>query len=313
MTLKQFYLAVWSLTHKPRPPFLSELKYTTNDQNLNGYDLSTTDLSLKSDLILSIVIPCYNEKSRLKFMLNETITFLQTNIELKNKFEILIVDDGSKDNTADFAIALASEFGLKPKILKVIKFEKNRGKGGAVTHGMQHASGSYIIFADADGASQFSDIQKLLDSIKKLDLNKPTEIPAVVIGSRSHMVDTDAVVKRSFVRNFLMYGLHTLVFIFGIRDIKDTQCGFKLFNKKAVNLIFPNMHTEGWIFDVEILILAARQNIPVVEIPINWHEVDGSKMDLARDSIKMAIDLVVTRMAYLMGIYKEKADKQKTN
>jgi dolichyl-phosphate beta-glucosyltransferase len=249
-------------------------------------------------------------------MLQETIQYLTTqkeNIKLQKLFEILIVDDGSKDDTANYAVKLAYEFKLPPHQLRVIRFERNRGKGGAVTHGMQSARGSYIIFADADGASKFSDVSKLLKSITELDNNKPTENPAVVIGSRAHMVNTDAVVKRAFIRNVLMYGLHTLVFIFGIRDIKDTQCGFKLFNKAAVELIFPNMHTEGWIFDVEILLLAHRQNIKIEEIPINWHEVDGSKMVLARDSVNMAIDLIVTRMAYILGIYKERTsiDKQK--
>lgn len=242
-------------------------------------------------------------------MLQEAISYLENqtdNIKLQKSFEILIVDDGSKDKTAEYAIELANEFKLSPHCLRVIKFEKNRGKGGAVTHGMQCARGDYIIFADADGASQFSDIIKLLNSIQKLDDKKPLENPAVSIGSRAHMVNTDAVVKRALIRNILMYCLHTLVFIFGIRDIKDTQCGFKLFNKSAVELIFPNMHTEGWIFDVELLILVSRQNIPLEEIPINWHEVDGSKMVLARDSVNMAIDLVVTRMAYILGIYKEK-------
>lgn len=243
-------------------------------------------------------------------MLQEALNFLQSSEKLKNSFEIIIVDDGSKDNTANYAIELAKKFKLKPHLFRVVKFEKNRGKGGAVTHGMQIARGSYIIFADADGASKFSDIDKLLESIIKLDKNEPTKNPAVAIGSRAHMVNTDAVVKRSFIRNFLMYGLHTLVFVFGIRDIKDTQCGFKLFNKKAVELIFPNMHTEGWIFDVEILILVHRQKIPIEEIPINWHEVDGSKMELARDSVNMAIDLVVTRMAYILGIYREKNNKK---
>lgn len=248
-------------------------------------------------------------------MLQETISYLKNqteNIKLQSSFEILIIDDGSIDNTSNYAIELANEFKLKPHLLRVIKFEKNRGKGGAVTHGMQCARGLYIIFADADGASKFSDISKLLKSIQKLDNNKPLENPAVAIGSRAHMVNTDAVVKRAFIRNLLMYGLHTLVYIFGIRDIKDTQCGFKLFNRAAVRLIFPNMHTEGWIFDVELLILVNRQHIPLVEIPINWHEVDGSKMVLARDSINMAIDLVVTRMAYILGIYKEK-QKEKYN
>jgi len=140
----------------------------------------------------------------------------------------------------------------------------------------------------------------LIDSLKEADCNTP----AVAIGSRAHMVNTDAVVKRSFIRNFLMYCLHALVFIFGIRDIKDTQCGFKMFNYGAITQIFPHMHTERWIFDVEVLLLAEMQNIPIKEIPVNWQEVDGSKIDIARDSIEMAIDLVVTRLAYILGIYK---------
>ncbi|ODV98107.1 hypothetical protein PACTADRAFT_185492 [Pachysolen tannophilus NRRL Y-2460] len=170
---------------------------------------------------------------------------------------------------------------------------------------MKFIRGSYGIFADADGASKFSDVEKLLDSIKQLDKNEPFINPAIAIGSRAHMVNTDAVVKRSFIRNFLMYGLHFLVFVFGIRTIKDTQCGFKLFNRASIDLIFPNMHTEGWIFDVEVLIIAIRKGILIKEVPISWHEVDGSKMDLARDSMNMAIDLVVTRLAYLLGVYKD--------
>lgn len=238
-------------------------------------------------------------------MIIEAVNYL--NDKFEGSYEILIIDDGSKDGTAEYALQLANEQKLAPHIVRIVKFEQNRGKGGAVTHGMQCSRGEYVIFADADGASKFSDLDKLIQSIKTLDTGNPVEIPAIAIGSRAHMVNTDAVVKRSFIRNFLMYGLHTLVYIFGIRSIKDTQCGFKLFNKAAIEKIFPNMHTEGWIFDVEILILAIRQSIPVSEIQINWHEVDGSKMVLARDSVNMAIDLVVTRMAYILGIYSEKS------
>lgn len=308
---------IWSFTHKPRSPFPSELQYRTNDDEAGVYDLPAVNGEPQDGIMLSIVVPCYNETSRLKLMLREATQYLNTqndNVKLRERYEILIVDDGSKDGTAEYAIELAKEFKLPSHTLRVIKFEKNRGKGGAVTHGMQCARGEYVIFADADGASKFSDIKDLLIAIQELDEKKPCENPAVVIGSRAHMVNTDAVVKRAFIRNVLMYGLHTLVFIFGIRDIKDTQCGFKLFNKAAVRLIFPNMHTEGWIFDVELLILAKRQKIALAEIPINWHEVDGSKMELARDSIKMAIDLIVTRMAYILGIYKENTTKkQKEN
>ncbi|GMM29165.1 dolichyl-phosphate beta-glucosyltransferase [Martiniozyma asiatica (nom. inval.)] len=298
------YIAVWIFTYAPRAAISSEMKYTTNGTT-GQHPFEDKDMTL------SVIVPCYNETGRLGVMLKEATDYLSTNEWCPNdldyaivnpKYEIIIVDDESKDGTAEYALKLADELKLKPHLVKVVRLAKNRGKGGAVTHGIQLATGKYRIFADADGATRFSDISKLLNEIQKFE-NEDT--PAVAIGSRAHMVNTDAVVKRSMIRNFLMRGLHLLVFIFGIRDIKDTQCGFKLFNEKAVECIFPNMHTEGWIFDVELLILAERAGIKVFEIPVNWHEVDGSKMDLARDSINMAKDLVITRMAYLLGIYKE--------
>lgn len=290
-------------SHKPRPPHKSELEFITTGaeeaQASTRYPLpkrGTTDAI--EDIELSVVIPCYNEKKRLKIMLEDAISFLRTNYD--TKFEILIVDDGSKDSTAEYALDLAfSYFELSPGQLRVVKLVKNRGKGGAVTHGIQHVRGKYAVFADADGASQFSDVSKLIEAVDSI------KGPALAIGSRAHMVNSDAVVKRSFIRNFLMYSLHTLVFVFGIRDIKDTQCGFKLFNREAITMIFPFMHTEGWIFDVEILIIALRKKIPIKEVAISWHEVDGSKVDLAKDSINMAIDLVVTRLAYILGVYRD--------
>lgn len=289
-------------SHKPRQPHESELQYITTTST-GMYSIETPlpvrgTESSEDDIELSVVIPCYNETKRLKTMLEDAISHLSTNYD--EKFEIVLVDDGSKDETAEYALDLAFDFfKLTPGQLRVVKLVKNRGKGGAVTHGIQHIRGKYAIFADADGASKFSDVAKLISSIEG------EKGPAVAIGSRAHMVNSDAVVKRSFIRNFLMYSLHALVFVFGIRDIKDTQCGFKLFNRKAINQIFPYMHTEGWIFDVEILIIAMRKSIPIKEVAISWHEVDGSKVDLAKDSINMAIDLVVTRLAYLLGIYKD--------
>ncbi|GMG39751.1 unnamed protein product [Ambrosiozyma monospora] len=277
------------------------------------YDLPQQNAVSQDNIEISVVIPCYNETDRLQKMLDEAIEYLNLKYPKSSKsnsnktYEIVLVDDGSKDGTADYALKLASKrYSLTPHQMRIVQFVENRGKGGAVTHGLQFIRGQYGIFADADGASRFQDLDKLLKAIQLKDNNQPELKPAVSIGSRAHMVNTDAVVKRSFIRNFLMYSLHALVYVFGIRTIKDTQCGFKLFNKAAIRSIFPKMHTEGWIFDVEILILAIRQEIPIDEIPINWHEVDGSKMVLARDSISMAIDLVVTRLAYILGIYSDK-------
>lgn len=298
--LAVIYGAVILFSHHPRPSTPSELKYSTNDKKGPVHDLpprvnSTT--ATKGELKLTVVVPCYNETARLGKMLEEAAEYLQTNHA--GEYEILIVDDGSSDSTTEYALEQASQLDLPPHLLKVVKLAKNRGKGGAVTHGILHGKGEYLLFADADGATKFSDVSKLLAYLESV----PADIPAIAIGLRAHMVNTDAVVKRLFIRNFLMYGLHTLVYIFGIRDVQDTQCGFKMFNRASVSKIFPHMHTERWIFDVEILLLGEIQDMAMKEVPVNWQEIDGSKVDLAKDSIQMAVDLVVTRMAYIFGIY----------
>lgn len=292
------YLAVLFFSHTPRLPTSSELTYITNDETDQHYDIKTAPNI--NNLELSVVIPCFNETKRLGKMLDEATEFLELNYP--HKYEILIIDDGSSDNTDSYSIRKANQLKLLPHTLKVIKLSKNRGKGGAVTHGLINSNGKLSLFADADGATKFSDVSRLIEFFQSKELS--SDEPGVAIGSRAHMVTSDAVVKRSFIRNFLMYGLHTLVFIFGIRQIKDTQCGFKMFNQSAIQKIFPNMHNEKWIFDVEILLLANLQKIKIKEIPVNWKEIDGSKIDLAKDSIGMAIDLVVTRLAYILGVYK---------
>lgn len=298
-----FYASILTLSNNPRGSLSEEEEYLTTD----AHGISEEPRQLESiydepELELSVVIPCYNETKRLGVMLEEAVPFL--NEKFPKSYEILLVDDGSKDGTAHFALEWAIHNKLDDSCLRVCQLKTNRGKGGAVTHGMKYVRGKYTIFADADGASKFTDVEKLIAAVNKSTNGDPSR-PAVAIGSRAHMVKTDAVVKRSFIRNFLMYGLHTLLYVFGLRKIGDTQCGFKLFTRAASRQIFPYMHTEGWIFDVEVLIIAMKKNIPISEVAISWHEVEGSKIELARDCIKMAIDLIVMRCAYFMGIYNE--------
>lgn len=110
--------------------------------------------------------------------------------------------------------------------------------------------------------------------------------------------------QRSFLRNVLMYGLHTILRIVGVGHIRDTQCGFKLFSRRAAQQIFPYQHLATWIFDVELLLLAKAQKIPVEEVPIRWHEVGGSKLNVVRDSLQMLRDLLVLRANLLLGRWK---------
>ncbi|KAK9466317.1 nucleotide-diphospho-sugar transferase [Lipomyces arxii] len=274
------YTFIAAVAHFPRKSVKSEECYISS--NGSGRLGQIED---ESEVEISVIVPAYNEKERLPGMLTEAIEVLT---KWGITWEIIVVDDGSTDGTDQVAVKFEG--------VRVCVLEKNRGKGGAVTHGIMRSRGKCVLFADADGASLFNDIHSLYDVLPK---------DGIAIGSRAHMVKSDAVVKRSFIRNFLMYSLHTLLYIFGIRSIADTQCGFKLFTRSAAASIFPHMHNEGWIFDVEILILAERKGISVKEVPISWHEVEGSKMELAKDSVKMAFDLVIIRFAYLFGVYRD--------
>ncbi|KAF9147277.1 dolichyl-phosphate beta-glucosyltransferase [Linnemannia schmuckeri] len=249
---------------------------------------------------LSVVVPAYNETERLPIMMKETLDFLKEKAykDLTFSYEILVVDDGSQDSTVRVALEMAQQEDIKD--IRVLSFEKNRGKGGAVIQGMQYTRGEYILMVDADGATRFSDLDALQIKLKATEQDGL----GVAVGSRAHMVKTDAVVKRSFIRNFLMYSFHKVVYILGCRGIEDTQCGFKLFTRKAAQAIFPNMHVEGWVFDIEVLMIAQQLRIPIVEVPVAWQEIDGSKVSLMRDSIQMALDLLIIRMNYILGVWK---------
>ncbi|KAJ1914465.1 dolichyl-phosphate beta-glucosyltransferase [Tieghemiomyces parasiticus] len=289
---------------------------------------------------LSVVVPAYNESQRLPTMLADAYAYLEARTQGLGKetggssdvehsaesstvgspactptedtgfprspvwprcsfsYEIIVVDDGSRDNTAQVALEFARNHQLTN--LRVIKFKQNRGKGGAVTEGFLHARGEYILFADADGATDFQDIQQLFCQLKSAERDGL----GVAVGSRAHLKKAGSNVQRSLIRTILMRAFHTFVYIFGIRNVDDTQCGFKLFTRRAAQAIFTHLHVERWIFDIEVLMLAGYFDIPVVEVPVSWHEIAGSKMSLVLDSIQMATDLLLIRSNYVLGIWQ---------
>jgi len=261
---------------------------------------------------LSVVIPAFNEQDRLPAMLKETAAFLNSQgtdpippshlnaaaDKANQTYEIILVDDHSDDDT----IAVAQEQALELNLhLRIIALEENRGKGGAVKHGVLHCRGERILFVDADGASRFSDLDKLHAAMDEIEQEKRV---AMVVGSRAHLVTTQAVVKRSILRNFLMHAFHFILSLLVSTKVKDTQCGFKLFTRRAAQEIFPRAHLEGFIFDVELLLIAQAKAIPIAEVAVGWHEVAGSKLNVGTDSIKMAIELVIARANYSLGFWK---------
>ncbi|KAF4126558.1 dolichyl-phosphate beta-glucosyltransferase [Geosmithia morbida] len=246
----------------------------------------------------------------------------QNHVYEASGYEIIIVNDGSTDNTVGVALDFARDKGLHD-VLRIVTLETNRGKGGGVTHGLRHARGQYVLFADADGASRFCDVNKLIEGCDEVADGSHR---GVAIGSRAHLVGSDAVVKRSALRNFLMRSFHLVLTILtppATSRIRDTQCGFKLFTRAALPHIVPYMHAEGWIFDIEMLMLAesapatpilgsdgsvigTSPGIKVVEVPIEWHEVGGSKLNVVRDSVAMALGLAILRASWMMGVYRRR-------
>ncbi|KAI8589274.1 glycosyltransferase family 2 protein [Geranomyces variabilis] len=303
----------------PRPATRNEQTYT---DALSGkrlpFSSRLSDGQADKPVSLSVIVPAYNETQRLPAMLSEALGYLDARRKKNSRFtyEVIVVDDGSKDATSDTATKVARRHAEEDgernnwaaREVRVLTLEKNRGKGGAVTQGMLVARGENLLFADADGATRFSDVDLLERRIEEVAVGGS----AVAVGSRAHMVSTEAVVKRSFIRNLLMHGFHTLLLILGISSIADTQCGFKMLTRSAAARIFPNMHVEGWIFDIELLLIALKIHIPVAEVAVNWHEVDGTKMDLVRDSLRMLRDLLIIRGNYWLGRWTVTDIKQKT-
>lgn len=126
---------------------------------------------------------------------------------------------------------------------------------------------------------------------------------AVICGSRAHLGDEETV-KRSYFRLFLMHGFHFLVSLLCVRGIRDTQCGFKLLTRRSAKRIFTALHVERWAFDVEMLYIAQTLNIPIAEIPVNWTEMEGSKLVPLWSGLQMARDLLFIWLRYSIGAWK---------
>ncbi|RDA95074.1 hypothetical protein CP533_2135 [Ophiocordyceps camponoti-saundersi (nom. inval.)] len=297
------------------------------ERRLDGEESSSSPDAIEpAELHLSVVIPAYNEEKRILPMLQEAVAYLDEHVGRTSSrpgsgYEILVVDDASSDSTVDVVLDFCRRKQLHD-VLRVVSLTINRGKGGAVTHGFRHVRGEYVLFADADGATRFGDVQKLLESVDQV----AKAGRGVAIGSRAHLVGSEAVVKRSALRNFLMRSFHRVLTILtppATSRLRDTQCGFKLFTRAALPHIVPYMHAEGWIFDIEMLMLAesapaapihgadkiviaSSPGIPVAEVPVHWHEVGGSKLNVVQDSIKMAVGLAVLRASWMLGVYRRR-------
>ena len=237
---------------------------------------------------LSIVIPAYNEEERLPRTLEETLAFLD---QKGFEYEVIVVDDGSSDETAH----LVQKFAVNSSRVRLLTYPRNRGKGYAVRLGVLNARGNFVLYADADGATPIEEIERLQDAV-----DQGTD---VAIGSRA-MYSKETQVKTVIHRKILGRVFNGVVNFVVVPGIADTQCGFKMFPRAVAQDIFSRQRSEGFSFDVEVLFLAGKLGYKITEVPINWTNIPGSKVNLVRDSILMLIDVFKFRLRDLFCGYK---------
>jgi dolichyl-phosphate beta-glucosyltransferase len=235
---------------------------------------------------VSIVIPAFNESRRIADSLGKLREFLGTT---SLSFEILVVDDGSTDGTGTIVSRFEGEG------VRLISHHQRRGKGHSVRTGMLKATGTYVLFTDADLSTPIDELLKLYDTAER-------DAADIVIGSRaldrryierhqSRFRETGGILFNRLVRIGLGLKLH------------DTQCGFKLFHRERTRSLFEKQTIDGFGFDPEILFLAARRRLRVREMSVRWSHADDTKVRVIRDGLRMVADLVRIRLNDFAGKY----------
>lgn len=229
---------------------------------------------------LSIIIPAYNEEKRLGSTLDCCVDYLQ---HQTYTWEILIVDDGSSDDTPVIAMNFQT---LHPGHIQLLQNPKNLGKGGSIKHGMLKARGQQCLFTDADNSTPIEEVTKLRKALK--------EGFDVAIGSRA-LNDSNVEVHQPWYRETMGRIFNVFVHILVMGDFKDTQCGFKLFKAEVARKVFPKQRLKGFSFDVEVLYLAMKAGYSVKEVPVRWINSPASRVHPIRDASKMFFDLLRIR------------------
>lgn len=236
---------------------------------------------------LSVVIPAFNEQERLKRHVPGIVSYLTG----KNlKFEIVVVNDGSKDNTAKVTDELSRTYPA----VRLINLNVNRGKGGAVRTGMLAARGRYVLFADADQSTPIGEVDKLLEKLEREGYD-------MAIGSRAMPgaeVEEPQVWYRALAGK--LFGVATKLLC--IQGIYDTQCGFKAMKREVAQKIFSQVSSNTAIFDIEMLVVATREGYRIAELPVHWvHDPDTRIPYNLRRALRIWGELFRIRRAQRVG------------
>ncbi len=237
---------------------------------------------------LSIVIPAYNEETRLPRALGQVFAFLQ---EQPYSAEVLVVENGSTDRT----LAIAREY-TRTFPGAIVLHEDLPGKGRAVRRGVLQARGEYRFIADADFSMPVEQVSRFLPPLCDTD---------IAIASR----EAAGAVRygEPAFRHLTGRAFNLLIRTLALPGLQDTQCGFKCFRAGVAEAIFPRQTLAGWSFDVELLAIARRRGYAILEIGVPWYYNQGSKINILRDSLRMFLDLLTIRRNLRRGVYDARA------
>ncbi len=238
---------------------------------------------------LSIIIPAFNEESRLPVTIEALKTYLAT--QQFAFLEVVVVDDGSRDGTAALVERVAAEW----PVVRLLRNPGNRGKGFSVRHGMLDAKGEWVLFSDADLSAPIGEVEKLLQCVEKTGAD-------IAIGSRA--LDRSLVSKHQGAMREISGRFFNLVMrvVAGL-PFHDTQCGFKLFRRGAAQDVFSRLQIDGFGFDVEALFIARKRGFKSIEVPVRWANVEGTKVSLFNGLTAFA-DLGRIRWNAIRGLYR---------
>lgn len=287
MALFVYVLAIWYLASKLLTSaivmlwnFLGNKYWTFKDKFIKPLYLQNYSYDF------SIIIPAYNEEKRIEKTLRIIDQYFRQQSIAR---EIIVVNDGSSDNTKAVVEKLSKEINN----LTMIHYEMNRGKGYAVKQGVEQCTGKYVLFTDADNSTPIQECDKIFPLLKNNE---------VVIGSR-YITDSNIEIKQPAYRILLGRVGNALIQFFLIDGIRDTQCGFKAFQHNAAKEIFSRMKINRWGFDMELLAIAKLLGYSIKEIPVSWYNSADSRVRPLRDAFNTLKELIIIKLNLWAGRY----------